>query len=301
MSKLKGTSKNVEVGDVYSTNEGGSVEVIELIVPGKCVVKMKSGVEEYLQITSRWRVITGDLKNRYIRSVYGVGYLGKRREEYINKDPHPNFTNILRIRWKAMLQRVYNKCERGLRFYGDVSLSEEFHDFSIFREFIISILPKGSNIGEYDIDKDLLSPGSNIYSRDTIILLPPEINKMLKVRDNKCGIMGLEYSKVNKAFIINLVKASNERRGRRIYLGRKNTVNFDKAAMVYYPSYMNSMMSNFLVVAKRYYYKEELKKILKLYKGYVEYLMDEQGTSNLKETRERLKVIIEGTWVPSNS
>lgn len=83
--------------------------------------------------------------------------------------------------WKNMERRCYYKDDSGYSNYGakGITVSEEFKTFSIFRDWYIN-----NQYGNFDLelDKDCKSVNLNIpkiYSKDTCILIPAEINTFL--------------------------------------------------------------------------------------------------------------------------
>jgi hypothetical protein len=116
--------------------------------------------------------------DNYYPSVYGVGYIGegaysptmswKMTQEYME--------------WKNMLQRCYHNRKDGNNktYLNTVVVDEKWHNFQVFAEwFYDSNYQKGWNL-----DKDLLGDGL-VYSENTCVFLPTEVNSHLRQPRNK--------------------------------------------------------------------------------------------------------------------
>jgi hypothetical protein len=77
-----------------------------------------------------------------------------------------------------MTQRVKkgNDSDGYYKSYANVSISESFKDAQKFCDW--AVVQKGWGLG-YNLDKDLLSSGNKIYSEETCVFLPYEINTAL--------------------------------------------------------------------------------------------------------------------------
>lgn len=88
---------------------------------------------------------------------------GKRR-------PHPAY-----MAWKSMLQRCYYAKEHAqYPSYIGCSVCPEWLTFSTFHSWW-----KIHHRDGYHLDKDLLVPGNKVYSPDTCVFVPPELNTFL--------------------------------------------------------------------------------------------------------------------------
>ena len=119
---------------------------------------------------------TGIKKNgwpfRYDRILYNVGYLG-------NYENIKNFSDeeikILRHRWVCMLKRCYSK-ESSKKVF----VHSDWHSFENFLKDIRYLpqyhLAKEDNFNGWELDKDYF--GSNCYSKDTVVFLKSDENKI---------------------------------------------------------------------------------------------------------------------------
>lgn len=105
-------------------------------------------------------------RNKNRKPVYGVG---------IN-----DVADIVRgdqcyATWRGMFQRCYSpKWQKKYPSYANCRVCEEWKMFSQFRKWYNENYKEG-----YDLDKDLFSNEELIYSPQTCVFLPPEINKLL--------------------------------------------------------------------------------------------------------------------------
>ena len=110
-------------------------------------------------------------------------------------DEHGVATHEFTI-WNSLKQRV----GRGL--YANVSISEEFMDFELWLKWAkeqIGFNTYDDNGLLYNIDKDLLSKPDNLmYSKDTCLFIPLELNLMCKPSRNSNLKKGVQFLKARK-------------------------------------------------------------------------------------------------------
>jgi hypothetical protein len=86
--------------------------------------------------------------------------------------------------WKGMKSRVKANHTNNVS-YQSVSISEDFKDFQIFAEWASSQFNlnfKDEHGNHFDLDKDLINPKLNIYSKETCTFIPRKINIFLRQR-----------------------------------------------------------------------------------------------------------------------
>ena len=86
--------------------------------------------------------------------------------------------------WQGMLKRCYSTANhRRQPTYVGCSVTTEWLMFSVFREWMQSQPWEGNHL-----DKDILFPGNRVYSSETCVFVPPELNKFFgdktKIRGN---------------------------------------------------------------------------------------------------------------------
>lgn len=125
--------------------------------------------------------LQGKVKDPYAKSVYGVGYLGEKR----------NVTYIKQAKqlWNNMMKRCYSTVdERG--YSGEVDVDARWLCFSNF----VDDLPKLENFDnwlssketgvKFNLDKDLIIPNNKTYSVESCSFVQESLNKGATSRNN---------------------------------------------------------------------------------------------------------------------
>lgn len=107
--------------------------------------------------------------------IYGVGDMGSGKYvSSIDNKRTPEYE-----KWFGMMRRCYSeKAHQRKQSYRLSKVTQEWHCFQSFAEWLTD--QKFYNHG-YDLDKDLLSIDSKIYSPDTCVLIPRDINKIIAI------------------------------------------------------------------------------------------------------------------------
>lgn len=82
--------------------------------------------------------------------------------------------------WKSMIHRCYKN-----KFYNDCVVEEYLLSFTNFYNHIHTLV--GFDNVNYQMDKDFLFDGTKIYSRDTIVFVPKELNLFLTNKSKHRG------------------------------------------------------------------------------------------------------------------
>ena len=136
----------------------------------------------------------GSVKSRFTPSVYGVGYLGNEKSKDENGKSLKSYET-----WKSMLERCYSeKCKKKYPTYKDCSVCKEWHNYSNFKEWF------NNNYYEIEgekmaLDKDILVKGNKIYSPDTCVFVPQNINKLFTKRNKARGEYPIGLYKPNNS------------------------------------------------------------------------------------------------------
>ena len=158
---------------------------------------------------------SGGVKDPYLPSVYGVGVLGAKYQSTINGVLTKGYTL-----WCNMLKRCYSDTyQKKQPTYAGCEVSENFKSYEYFYEWCNKQIGFGNdgNGNPFHLDKDLLVKGSKIYSEDSCVFIPSEINKVLTKRTASRGehLIGVSWDNTNKAFVARVGK----NKGRSEHLG----------------------------------------------------------------------------------
>lgn len=85
--------------------------------------------------------------------------------------------------WQGMIERCYSKRQlEKCPTYKRIKVCDEWHTFMAFREWWLK-----HQVDGWQLDKDLLIPGNDIYSPKTCIFVPHYINCLLTDKKNYRG------------------------------------------------------------------------------------------------------------------
>lgn len=168
-------SKSKWLGKIFENNLGQKYKVIDY--------KNSKEVQiEYLETGSKTWITTGHINDGENKDPFTKSKLGY----YVGQGPYKTVENgsdsLAYSRFKSMFSRCYDE-KQLLRepTYRDCEVCEEWHNFQNFAKWF------EENWYEYDykleLDKDLLSNGSKLYSPETCVFLPKSINSALKNND----------------------------------------------------------------------------------------------------------------------
>lgn len=189
----------------------------------------------------------GKIKCPYEKRYYGIAYLG---EGDYSVSKNRKSTRVYQT-WHDMLKRCYCEKEHKKHLtYKDCNTSEKWLNFQ--------------NFGEWDeksfytvegqqmcLDKDILVKGNKIYSPETCIYVPQDINKLFIKSDKKRGesVIGTSYHKRDKVYQANCNLINPETgKSKNEYLG-----------------YYNTEVEAFKVY--KYYKERNIKEVADYYKG----------------------------------
>ncbi|HDK7176524.1 TPA: hypothetical protein PTV31_003140 [Clostridium botulinum] len=187
------------IGKIFKSNSGEDFEVVEVMYKDNKnqYYKIKFNKTGYETVVNKSNIVKGKIKDRLSKSIYGVGYLGKK-VKHDNPKLHEKLYGI----WRHMLGRCYNDKDLQYEFYGlkGVRVEENWHCFYNF--FNDVLLLNGFNErqllnNKIQLDKDILQPNiiEKIYSKNTCIWLDVYENISLSGNRNFLAISpdGKEY------------------------------------------------------------------------------------------------------------
>jgi len=105
--------------------------------------------------------------------IYGVGINNKVHPAKINGKDTKEYTL-----WHRLLERCYNlESQTKNPTYFGCQASQNFKDYSYFHGWCQNQI--GFHQENFQLDKDLLLKGNRIYSEDTCLFVPKELNSLL--------------------------------------------------------------------------------------------------------------------------
>lgn len=210
----------IQAGQVFETNEGGSCTVIAYKNASHVEIKFNDNYG-LLAVVRTGDLRRGKVKNPYHRSVYGVGFIGTGS---FKRSVKGRLTREYRV-WSGMLARCYRDGTKQRNpTYVDCTVHKDWHNFQNFAKWITSQDHCDSN---YELDKDLLVKGNKLYSDKTCCLVPACVNLLIhtsqkKISDLPVGVV----MKPNGRFRAYMIKYGSQK-----YLGTYDTA--EEASEVY--------------------------------------------------------------------
>jgi hypothetical protein len=215
-----GPKPTIKVGDKFTTNNGGTAEVIQYNDAYDIVVRFDNGYERRVRASN---LRAGKVKNPVHASIFGVGYIGVGR----HKTESDGKVSKVYSDWHHMLGRCYDEGFLAeYPTYRGCSVCEEWHNFQSFAAWYDE-QPNAGKKG-FALDKDLMVLGNKVYSPEFCSLVPHQINTLLI----DCGArrghwpVGVCYDKRSKKYVSSISK-----NGTLTCLGRYPT--HEEAASVY--------------------------------------------------------------------
>lgn len=137
--------------------------------------------------------------------VYGAGINNYNERVNIGGRPIKSYQI-----WQDILRRCYSeKYKNKNPTYMGTSMCKEWLLFSNFKKWFDANYPdelaRELDI-RFDIDKDLLSENSKVYSPDTCVFLPKKVNVFLsnKKSNNTSGYTGVSWHKTNRSWRVRI-------------------------------------------------------------------------------------------------
>ena len=213
MKYLNDVSYKDCVGKVCKSSNSSDFKILKYNNAKEVEIQfINTGFETTVQLV---QVKSGNVKDPYLPSVYGIGVLGAKYPSKINGVLTKEY-----ILWTGMLQRCYSNTFKKKRpTYEDCEVSDNFKSYDYFYKWCNSQV--GFDNQGWHLDKDLLIKGNKVYSESTCVFIPREINQLLTKSTALRGkhLIGVYWSKTNKAFVAKV----NKGKGKQEHLGYFNT------------------------------------------------------------------------------
>ena len=194
MKYLNDVSYKDCVGKVCKSKSSGDFKIVKYNNAKNVEVQfLKTGYEATVELG---HIKIGNVKDPYSPSVYGVGIVGTKYPSTINGVITKEY-----YLWHNMLQRCFNGSFKKKRpTYEGCKVSDKFKSYEYFYEWCNKQI--GFDNQGWQLDKDLLVKGNKVYSEDSCVFLPQEINSLLVKSNASRGehLIGVCWDKAKKAF-----------------------------------------------------------------------------------------------------
>ena len=197
------------VGKVCKSKSSGDFKIVKYNDNKNVEIQfLNTGYETVVQLV---HIKNGDVKDRYLPSVCGVGIIGTKYP--VSEGGRDTKDYAL---WKRMLERCYSDSYQKKRpTYEGCEVSDNFKYYEYFYEWCNKQI--GFDVKGWHLDKDLLIKGNKVYSENSCVFIPPEINTLLIKRAASRGeyLIGVYWDKTHKAFVAQV----NKNKGKQEHLG----------------------------------------------------------------------------------
>ena len=197
------------VGKVCKSKSSGDFKIVKYNDTANVEIQfLNTGFETAVRLVC---IKNGEVKDPYSPSVCGVGILGTKYPSKVNG----RNTNEYML-WHSMLVRCYSdKSKKKHPTYEGCEVSDNFKNYEYFYEWCHNQI--GFGIEGFELDKDLLIKGNKVYSENSCVFIPAEINTLLIKCTASRGenLIGVYWHKKGKAFVAMV----NKNKGRSEYLG----------------------------------------------------------------------------------
>ena len=212
MKSLNDVTKDC-VGKICKSKSAGDFKILKYNNARDVEIQfLKTG---YRKVAEMKEVRNGGIKDPYAPSVYEVGIVGTKYP--ISEGGRDTKEYTL---WKNMLQRCYsNTYKKKYPTYESCEVSNKFKSYEYFYEWCNKQI--GFSNQDWHLDKDLLTKGNKVYSENSCVFIPNEINSLLTKSTASRGehLIGVCWHKKDKSFVAQV----NKSKGGREWLGSFKT------------------------------------------------------------------------------
>ena len=200
MKYLNNVSYKDCVGVVCKSNLSGDFKIVKYNDKTNVQIQfLKTGYETSARLHN---IRKGEVKDPYSPSVCGVGILGTKYQ--ISEGGVKTKEYVL---WCHMLTRCYSdEFKKKNPTYIGCEVSDNFKSYEYFYEWCNKQV--GFRHSGWHLDKDLLIKGNKVYSENTCVFIPSEINTVLIKCTASRGkhLIGVYWHNTNKAFMAQVSK-----------------------------------------------------------------------------------------------
>lgn len=208
-SNFKASDFKDRTGEINYNKYGSKMTIIEYNGTKDIVVKFDNG--DYTIRKTYGEFKNGSISNPYDKTVYDVGFMGEGNYKSLNDGEVNKYYST----WRRMMQRCYDgKFKIKNPTYKDAQVCEEWHNFQNFSQWFEKNYYEIDE-QQMDLDKDILIKGNKVYSPETCVFVPHNINMIFVKCDKVRGNLpiGVLYNKDCHDYECRLSKvAINEKR-----------------------------------------------------------------------------------------
>lgn len=210
-----------KVGDVLKAKSGSEYTIVEYIDSRNITIEFNDEHKFQMKIKSS-AFKAGMMKNPYHRSVRGVGYFGVGIFKSHKSGKHTKEYKV----WQSMIDRCYSGLDK-YSAYSDCTVSDEWHNFQNFAKWYTSQEYCGKP--NYHLDKDILVNGNRVYSAETCLLVPAEINQMFERINptNRGEVLGVSFNSYSRKYLAHICMGKDTK-----FLGSFKTKDLAHAAYI---------------------------------------------------------------------
>lgn len=192
----------VEIGGIYPSKFYGKFKILREIerIKFNSIGKELASIYEvefidtgYHSVVSSTAIKSGDVKDRMIPTVFGIGYMGQNNIWFPYGCKDQSYDRMIYDVWNNMLDRCYNPHCISYHKYGarGVRVDSSWHEFFQFEKDVKN-LPnyhlKKQFPNRFELDKDFLQQGipydQKVYSKNTCLWISYYENLMIVGKDN---------------------------------------------------------------------------------------------------------------------
>ena len=213
MKYLNDVSYKDCIGKVCKSKSSGDFKIVKYNDAHNVEIQfLKTGYETAVRLDC---IKSGGVKDPYVPSVYGVGVLGTKYPSKVNGVKTKEYTL-----WCNMLRRCYSDgFKKKQPTYEGCEVSDNFKSYEYFYEWCQNQIGfnNDGNGFPFHLDKDLLMKGNKVYSENTCVFIPREINSLLIKCTASRGehLIGVCWDKRDKAFVAQV----SQSKGKQKHLG----------------------------------------------------------------------------------
>lgn len=199
-------------GDLFSTNHGDCV-VVEYKNAKNVLVRFLDGYERSCTVSN---LLSGHVKNPYFPTVFDKGFIGESFDTNANILTSEQPYHI----WRNMIRRCYDpKFQEKSSTYIGVTVCDDWLNYQNFKNWYFSRFEANgmdSNNNPFHIDKDY-AKGKAVYSPETCILIPRELNQVIVSRRRYRGDLPIGVCKTANGRFYYQINIDNKRINSSLY------------------------------------------------------------------------------------